>query len=79
MPRIEKNVGYYISPENLNKSVVTPAGGGDKVKYLPYKESEPVLKTILANIFFNVYQVPSLDDPQFISSRNISYVFIPDN
>jgi len=30
--RIEKNVGYYIAPENLAKQVETPGGGGDKVK-----------------------------------------------
>lgn len=78
LPRIKQNVGYYISPENLKKQVVTPAGGGDNVKYLPYKESEPVLKAILLNVFVNAYQMPSLDDAQFISSRNISYIFIPE-
>src|ERR1700756_1630262 len=31
--RIPKAVGLYISPENLNKEVVTPGGGGDKVSY----------------------------------------------
>ncbi|GEM_PF-624507 len=78
LPRIKKNVGYYISSENLEKQVVTPGGGGDKVKYLPYKESEPVLKAMLSNIFVNVYQVPSLGDTKFIDSRDISYVFIPE-
>ncbi len=77
IPRIEKSVGYYISPDDLKKEVITPGGGGDKVKYLPYKESEPVLKTILSNIFINVYPVPSLNDNQFITSNNISYIFIP--
>jgi hypothetical protein len=59
--RIEKSVGYYISPDDLEKQVITPAGGGDKVKYLPYKESEPALKTILSilqtviiRVFYNI-------------------------
>ena len=75
--RIEKSVGYYISPDDLEKQVVTPAGGGDSVKYLPYKESEPALKTILSNIFNDVHSLSSLNDAQFIASNNISYVFIP--
>jgi hypothetical protein len=76
--RIEKSVGYYISPDDLEKQVVTPAGGGDKVKYLPYKESEPALKTILSNIFIKVYPISSLYDTQFITSNYISYIFIPE-
>lgn len=77
LPRIKKNVGYYISPENLKKRVVSPAGGGDKVAYFPYKESEPILKAILSNIFINVYQISSLEKLQFIDSHNITYIFIP--
>jgi hypothetical protein len=75
--KIKKNVGYFISPEDLKKQVVTPAGGGDSVKYYPYLVSEPVLKTVLFNIFTNVYSVPALDDRQFITSNHISYIFIP--
>ena len=74
--RVEKNVAYFISPKNLKKQVVTP-GGGDKVKYLPYKESEPALRTILSNIFNNVYPISTLNDTQFIISKDISYIFIP--
>ncbi len=75
--KIDKNVGYYISPVDLSKEVTTPGGGGDKVKYFPYKESEPALNKILSNIFSKVYPLTSIDDKQFISSNNISYIFIP--
>lgn len=75
--KIDKNVGYYISPENLSKEVTTPGGGGDSVKYFPYKESEPALNKILSNIFVKVYPLASADDNQFILSNDISYVFIP--
>lgn len=74
--KIDKNVGYYISLDDLSKEVITPGGGGDKVKYFPYKESEPALNKILSNIFSKVYPLTSTDDKQFISSNNISYVFI---
>jgi hypothetical protein len=75
--RIEKNVGYYISPENLARQVETPGGGGDKVKYFPYRESEPALKKVLSNIFGEVYSLPSPNPAEFISAKNIAYIFIP--
>lgn len=75
--RIEKVVGYYISPENLAKEVVTPGGGGDKAKYLPYKETESVLSRVLSNVFREVYAVPSPSHAEFIASKNIAYVFTP--
>lgn len=75
--KVEKNVGYFISQENLKKRVITSAGGGDKVKYFPYKESEPILKKVLSNRYKNVYAIPALDDGQFIATNYISYIFIP--
>jgi len=75
--KIDKNVGYYIAPTELSKEVVTPGGGGDKIKYFPYKETEPALNKVLSNIFKNVYSIKSMDDKPFISSNNISYIFVP--
>jgi hypothetical protein len=75
--KIDKAVGYYISPADMSKEVETPGGGGDKVKYLPYKESEPAMKQVLSNLFTKVVQMPSLDDKQFIAGNNIAYVFVP--
>jgi hypothetical protein len=75
--KIDKAVGYYISAADRTKEVETPGGGGDKVKYLPYQESEPALKQVLSNLFTKVVSIPSLDDKQFIASNNVAYVFIP--
>lgn len=75
--KIVKNAGYFISPEDLSKEVTTPGGGGDKVKYFPYKECEPVLNKILSNIFAKVYPLTSANDNQFVKTNEISYVFIP--
>lgn len=75
--KIDKIVGYYISPADRSKEVETPGGGGDKVKYLPYQESEPALKQVLSNLFTKVVPMPLLDDKQFIASNNIAYVFVP--
>jgi len=75
--KIDKTVGYYISAANRSKEVETPGGGGDKVKYLPYQESEPALKQVLSNLFTKVVSIASLDDKQFIASNNVAYVFVP--
>lgn len=73
----DKTVGYYISAADRSKEVETPGGGGDKVKYFPYRESEPALKHVLSNLYGKVVEVPSLEDRQFIASNGIAYVFIP--
>lgn len=72
-----KTVGYYISPADRAKEVETPGGGGDKVKYLPYPESEPALNKVLTNLYTEVVLVPSLDDKQFIANKKIDYIFVP--
>jgi hypothetical protein len=73
----EKAVGYHISAADRSKEVETPGGGGDKVKYFPYRESEPALRQVLSNLYAKVVEVPSLEDKQFIASNGIAYVFIP--
>lgn len=35
------SVGYYISDSNRSLEVTTPAGGGDKIRYFPYRDLEP--------------------------------------
>jgi hypothetical protein len=75
--KIDKNVGYYISSDDLSKEVTTPGGGGDKLRYFSYRDCAPVMKKILSNIFNQVHRFGSPDDKQFISANNISYVFIP--
>ncbi len=75
--KINKTVGYYISPTDRTKEVISPGGGGDKVKYLPYQELEPALNKMLSNVFVKVVSLPALDDKQFLTGNNVSYVFIP--
>ena len=75
--KIDKIVGYYISAADRTKQVTTAGGGGDKVKYLPYQESEPALKQILSNLFAEAVAISSLDDKQFLLNNKITYVFVP--
>jgi hypothetical protein len=74
---IDKNVGFYISAEDLIKEVNTPGGGGDSVKYTPYSDLKPALKKALNNIFAEVYSLETLENIDFYKANNISYIFVP--
>lgn len=74
---IDKNVGYHISKANMEKSVITPGGGGDKVEYTPYKDIEPALQKVLSNLFSKVLSISNPDDHKFLADNDISFVFIP--
>ena len=75
--RIDTVVGYYLSEEDRKKSVTTPGGGGDKITYSPYKDTESILFTVLSNKFKDVYLVKSLEDSSFIKDNEIKLIFIP--
>lgn len=74
---IDKNVGYYISNSDRNKEVTTAGGGGDKVKYYPYKETEAALNTMLSKVFKKTYSIKDLKDTKFYIEKDISYIFKP--
>lgn len=48
--KIDKRIGYYFA-EAREKEVITPGGGGDSVRYKPYKEIESGLKKIFNSTF----------------------------
>lgn len=75
--KINVNVAYYISKNIENKKVVTPGGGGDKVDYTPYKDTQTALNVVLLKIFNKVYKLKSLDDKEYITLKNIKYIFLP--
>lgn len=74
---IKKNVAYYISPDMLNKEVETPGGGGDSVKYKPYKDIEMAFYKMLSNTFENVTVLKTPQNAELMQKNNISYVITP--
>lgn len=76
-PRVETQVGYFISEQNRALRVKTPAGGGDFVEYAPYADLETGLYRVLSNVFTNVHVVKNVQDKEFLTSKNISYLFTP--
>lgn len=75
--KVEANAGYYISAETKKIEVTTPGGGGDKVKYTPYADTEGALNTMLSKIFHKVYSLNSLEDKEYIDAKKIMYIFTP--
>ena len=47
------NVTYYFT-EDIEKEVITPGGGGDSVKYKPYKELDTGIYKVLSDNFKSV-------------------------
>lgn len=69
---IQKNVGYYIV-EDRDKEVITSGGGGDKVRYKPYKDIETGFYKMLSNVFKSVSVLKS-DKDTLISKNEINYI-----
>lgn len=51
--KIDKKITYYFT-EDLEKEVTTPGGGGDSVKYKPYKELDMGIYKVFADKFKTV-------------------------
>lgn len=69
---IQKNVGYYFI-ESREKVVETAGGGGDKVKYSPYKDIEGGVFKVLNNTFKSALSITS-DKDVAISKNDLSYI-----
>ena len=76
--KIDAAVGYYISDENRMLKVTTPGGGGDKISYQPYKDTEGALNTILSDLFVSVFTIKDLNDKAFLEEKKIAYIFKPE-
>jgi len=55
-------VGYYIPQNLLDREVSTPAGGGDYVKYFPYKDIQDSYRKMLEALFVEVKWVTNLNN-----------------
>lgn len=69
------NVAYILSAEKENIYVVTSGGGGDKVGYYPYRDTESSLRTVLNNLFNKVYKIDKFPSDIYLKDNNIKYIF----
>ena len=75
--QIACNVGYVITDVDRETAVITPGGGGDKVRYFPYKEMEPALFKVLSNMFQRAYPMKSQSEAASIKGNDIKFIFVP--
>ncbi len=75
--KINKTAGYVLSAENIAKEVETPGGGGDKVRYSPYKDLEAGLYKSFSQVFTNVVKLKGLNDAEGIASQGVSLIISP--
>ena len=75
--KIASRVGYYIPESALGIEVTTPGGGGDSVRYFPYRDLEAGYQKVLNNVYQNVTKVSSSVSPEQLTADNISYVLTP--
>lgn len=70
--KINKSVAYVISPADMAKEVQTPGGGGDKVKYQPYKDLDAAMYQAFSAVFSDVTKVGAQAD-----AKGVSLVILP--
>jgi Short C-terminal domain len=76
-PRVTANVGYFIPPEVSSVEITTQGGGGDNVRYFPYRDIEGGYQKMLSNVFTGVVKLASLTDLPNASRDRIDYVVVP--
>jgi hypothetical protein len=76
--RNSAKVGYYISEANLALEVTTPGGGGDKVRYFPYRDIEAGIYKALSEVFSSVSKVKNPKDLTELGKSEIAFLFAPE-
>ena len=76
-PKLSNRIGYYIPDSARSLEVESGAGGGDKVKYFPYRELEPSFRAMLGNVFSSVAKIGDGADAKAMAEDNIGYIISP--
>lgn len=74
---ITASVGYYIPPELESLEVTTPGGGGDNVRYYPYRAIEPGFTKMLSNVFSGVVKLPAAPVFSGSNTQRLDYIIQP--
>lgn len=71
------NIGYFISLKDSDLEVTTLGGGGDNVKYYPYRDIEDGYRAMLSSVFNAVTKLSAVNDTNSISKNNIDFIIAP--
>lgn len=77
-PVLDKKVGYHISAAAKAVEVTTPGGGGDKVRYFPYRDLEPGLYKALGVAFRDVAKINNPADAAEVGASGINLLITPE-
>lgn len=75
---IAKKVGYHMPDALRAVEVTTPGGGGDKVRYFPYRDIEPGFYKALSEAFTGVSKVQNPKDVAALQAGGISLLITPE-
>jgi len=75
--RVAVSVGYYIPPELDSLEITTPGGGGDNVRYYPYRDIEPGFAKLLSNVFSRVVKLPAAPVFSDTNPQRLDYIVQP--
>lgn len=75
--RLKKKVGYYIPEASLGLEVTTPGGGGDSVRYFPYRDMEAGYRLMLSNVFEKSERLKDDLNPAEIQKAGLAYILQP--
>ncbi len=73
----EYAVGYYISPKDKALEVTTLGGGGDNIRYYPYRDIDKGYKAMLSNVFVSVTKLDSIDKSDVQLQDKIDLILTP--
>ncbi|MDI1338708.1 hypothetical protein [Polaromonas sp.] len=75
---IGKKVGYHMPDALRSVEVTTPGGGGDKVRYFPYRDMEPGFYKALSEAFTSVSKVQNPKDAAALQADGIVLLITPE-
>ncbi len=75
--KIPTKVGYFVPATIVGTEITTPGGGGDNVRYFPYRDADMGYQRVLSNVFASVTKLESADVSQG-PTADISYIVTPE-
>ena len=75
--KIATKVGYYIPDDAMGLEVTTPGGGGDSVRYYPYRDLEEGYQLMLNNVYEGVSKVSPNADGKRLAAEGIEFILKP--
>lgn len=75
---INKKAGYVLPDSQRALEITTAGGGGDKVRYFPYRDIEAGFYKALSEAFTSVAKVANPKDAAAVQASGVAYIITPD-